>query len=533
MQTTLVACCYESGNFNYPLGALSVQASLNARGHAAALENYTLSDDPVRAATKTTGKIVGCSVYLWNRQWFDLFAKTLKERNPSVILFAGGAEVTANPSSFPFGLWDFIVVGEGEEAVPRAVEEMEQGKTVKPGDGIVTKGSAITASCPEELSSLPSVLLSHAADKLLKTCPTVLWELTRGCPFHCGFCFESHGVRTVRHYPFERIAEELDYLLSHKVKDIFILDPTFNMDKERTKSILRLLVSKAQGVHFTFENRAELLDDEIISLFSQLDCSLQIGMQSANPKTLALVGRNAKQEQFEKNVKSLAKKNITFGLDLIIGLPEDTLTSFEHSLDTAISLRPSNIDIFLLSLLPGTMLCEKAEELHLIGDKENPYLVRKTAAMDEKDIKDALRLKKACDLFYTKGQSYMWFSVLTDAVGAKPHRLLSLFADYLDATGEERDIYEMQDDFVRKLLKQLGKKNLLPALTSYMELYQGIAFLLETGESPVIDLAYDPNELCDLETQSLEEFVETHKAQKESLAIVREDDGSISFLPQG
>jgi len=533
MTIELVSCCYEKGNFSFPLGALCIKEALLSHSIPCTVRNASLSDNPQKTADSIHTDIVGVSVYLWNRQWFDTFVDELVRKNRNVILFAGGAEVTANPGSFDLDIYRFLSLGEGEESVPRAISALLRGEAVTPGDGIVTKGSPFSFSCPQDLSTLPSVLLAHAADTYIKESDTVLWELTRGCPYHCAFCFESKGLHSVRHFPMERIEAELAYLVSHHVHDVFVLDPTFNMDKERTKTILRMLAEKAKGIHFTFENRAELLDKEMAHLYGQLDCSLQLGMQSSDQQVLNTIDRATKAEAFEKGVALLRDEGITFGLDVIIGLPGDSLEGFCRSLDYAISQKPNNIDIFLLSLLPGTTLAERAESLGLVHDRQSPYQLKDSPTFPHADLLKALELKEATDLFYTKGQAYQWFPILEAASGLPAHRLMGLFSSFRTFLGEnDLDVYELQDRFVRGLLKKLGKTAYLPVLTSYMELYQGIAFLLETGESPIINLLYDPNDLSKLETLSLEEFLTTVKRQPCTLGILQNPDGSIEFVDQ-
>ncbi|MCH3907643.1 MAG: cobalamin-dependent protein [Sphaerochaeta sp.] len=97
MTVELVSCCYERGNFSFPLGALCVQEALRQAGIPSHLSNCYLSDDPRKAASRISADVVGISVYLWNRSWFDQFVTALKKRNPQVILFAGGTEVTGQP----------------------------------------------------------------------------------------------------------------------------------------------------------------------------------------------------------------------------------------------------------------------------------------------------------------------------------------------------------------------------------------------------------------------------------------------------
>ncbi len=546
MKIQIVSCCLEEGNLSYPLGALSIQAAIEShptlKHHRCSLGSYTLEDDPIQAANdsaQSDATHIGCSIYLWNRAWFERFAHHLKEVAPSVTLFAGGTEVTANPRSFDLDIYDFLTLGEGEQSTTLALSQLLAGKEPQ-GQGILTKAGELSYAFPQDLGKLDSVLLSGLASSFVKPGASVLWEMTRGCPFSCAFCFESKGVRSVRHFAYERIDEELEYLLANQVEEVFILDPTFNMDKKRTTQMLSLLVEKAQEIHFIFELRAELLDAELADLFAQLNCSLQIGLQSSNPDVLKAINRRFDPVVFLEKIALLNERGIVFGLDLIIGLPLDSLALFCSSLDFTVGCKPSNIDIFALSLLPGTKLADDAEKLSIKHLKDSPYTVISTPTYPEADIAKALKLKDACDLFYTKGEASMWMHTLCEAAHCTPSTLFSYFATYTDFLRQNRnidptqmDIYELQEQFVRDLLKKLKRQKYQGPLLSFMELHQGVAFLRETGENPIITIGYELDDLAKLDTMHIEKFVAKHPNQKRrSLGIIEHDDGSIGFVDQ-
>lgn len=66
-----------------------------------------------------------------------------------------------------------------------------------------------------------------------------------------------------------------------------------------------------------------------------------------------------------------------------------------------------------------------------------------------------------------------------------------------------------------------------------MELHQGVAFLRETGENPIISISYDLDDLAKLDTMHIENFLAKHPKQKvQTLGIIEHDDGSIGFVEQ-
>ena len=85
---------------------------------------------------------------------------------------------------------------------------------------------------------------------------------------------------------------------------------------------------------------------------------VSMGVQSFNDEELRAVGRRHTSRQAIDAYDMLAD---TFGsdavsVDLILGLPGQTMETLQESLSTAISLKPGHISIYILSYEPGTRL---------------------------------------------------------------------------------------------------------------------------------------------------------------------------------
>lgn len=530
------SCSIEKSTMSFPMGALCIKAAINQSGllpHAV-LEQHLVSDDPCHAANLAAKRgpwAVGVSVYIWNSSWFEMFCRCLKRISPDTLVFAGGPQAIDYVNGLPEYL-DFAVLGEGELSTVQVLESVLDGIGLGcvSTNGVVTRTflSPVNSDLPD-LAALQSPFLSGEADCVIDGYDSVLWEMTRGCPFACAFCFESRGRRLVRDYPFERIEGELGYLASHGVRNVFVLDPTFNLNPERAKRILSLLVCNApEEMHFTFEIRAELLDDELADLFARLNCSLQIGLQSSEPQVLAMIGRRFDGRLFSSKVGLLVERGVPFGLDVIIGLPKDDLDGFSKTIDYAVSLKPSNIDCFLLSLLPGTELAQRALELGLESHGNVERTILRTPSFSEEDIQKALSIKTGMDLFFTKGQSGMWIHSVLEALDVSASGLFVLFMKWIGSNSidaDSEDIWVLQDRFVEDMFVSRGKGELLDAIKSYMELHQGICFVTDTGETAEIDLSYDLSDLSKLDWMSLSEFSSTCERKPCHLMVVMEEDG--------
>jgi hypothetical protein len=402
-----------------------------------------LQDSPEACADRILAsepQYVGFSMYVWNRTLALAIARALKARQPDLVIFAGGSEATADLQGV---LADpsvsFVLPGEGEELIVEALGLLRQG--VAPEDV-----QALIHPAPvTDLATLVSPFLDGTLD--ITAYSGQLWELSRGCPFTCDFCFESRGGSGTRRIPMERVTAELARFEAAEVSQIFVLDPTFNYNRKQAKEVLRLIKGTAPGIHFFFEIRSEFLDRELARLFASIKCTLQIGLQSSRPEVLRKIGRTMDPEDFQSKILLLHEAGATYGFDLIYGLPGDTLDGFLESLDFALALAPNHLDLFRLSVLPGTRLLETAPGFGLEHEADNPYQVLASPTFSREDMARAERVARACDLFYNQGKAVPWFGLVQGALGVPPSVFFTRFADHLEAH-PAGDVTTLQRDFV-------------------------------------------------------------------------------------
>lgn len=349
-------------------------------------------------------KVVGFSIYLWNREFYKKLTKAIKDINKKVIIIAGGAEIRSSYKKLLKCGIDYTLQGEGEEVFLEFLNAIDKNKKPEVIKGINDSVNRFI----KNINSIPSPLLSKTID--IKGRDGYLWELSRGCPFSCDFCFESRGTEGVRYYTLDRVEKELNEIIKMKVPQVFVLDPTFNKDLPRAKKILRLIKKKRCSTHFHFEVRAEFLDNEIAELFAAIGASIQIGIQSGSDEVLKKVNRRLNRKLFTEKINLLNRHGVVFGLDLIYGLPGDNYHGFKNSMEYVLSLQPNHVDIFPLAVLPGTALKDNAESLKLTYLKEPPYTVINSPSFSAKDMKKSELLKLSCDYIYNYAKSTGWLS---------------------------------------------------------------------------------------------------------------------------
>lgn len=513
-----------------PLGAARVAAVLGAKAAVLVVAPGETPEDFIRRIAEAKPIIAGFSVYLWSREFLCTSSRGLKKLLPDTLLLAGGPEASADPKGLmEAGAFDAVLAGEGESVIWAIFDEFTEKKlnfgSWKNIDGLYLRGQKIPRvgrSPSAGLSSLPSPYLSGHLDP--REYHGALWELSRGCPFTCTYCYESRGEKLSRSVTLAQAEQDLEFLDSHGADRVFVLDPTFNVNKKRTLAILDLIARVAPDLHYDFEVRAELLDREQAEAFSRVNTALQIGLQSASNKVLHLVGRDIKPGQFREKLRYLDEAGVIFGLDLIIGLPGDTPTGFLESLDFALSCRPNHLDMFRLAILPGTTLAADARGFGIDHDPESPYLVRSTPDFSASDLSAAELIASVCMLFYNRGRAVTWFSQVLRLLGWKAGYFFSWCKNELDSQilqdseGSE-SISMWQAKVLVKACKTAGLTWAAKACQS-LALYHGAwARAMAEGIETVLDLDYLPEDLEGAALVNLKDWARGAKIQRRRYRI--------------
>ncbi len=179
--------------------------------------------------------------------------------------------------------------------------------------------------------------------------------------------------------------------------EIYLMDPIFNLNAWRAKEICRFVAAhNDRRVAFHAEIWAEFVDEDMARLFSEAHFQfLEVGLQTTDDTALATVERRLRVKAFTDGIGYLKQYKLKFELQLILGLPGETMASFRKSLDFAGSLDPHDLAVFPLMVLPGTDLWNKAQALQLDFDPEPPYEIRSHFSMSASDIRHGWRMIEA------------------------------------------------------------------------------------------------------------------------------------------
>jgi hypothetical protein len=343
----------------------------------------TLGDQGLlQAVLEREPDMVGFTCYLWNIERSLWLAQRIKMVRPDVKVLLGGPEITAdNRWVLENAAVDYAISGEGEFAFAKLLHALQDRA------GARTELPAPCDNDPHLVIDPLDAVSSPYVEGILDAGEhrTLLLETVRGCRFGCKYCYYSKRSAALRYLSPGEIEANLRHAIERGVREVYLLDPTINQRPDFC-DFLRLLARCNTDRQLTFsgELRAEGIDAEAAGLLRAANfAELEIGLQSVDPQAQRLMGRNVDFAAWQRGVHALLVEGIRVRLDLILGLPGDTAESIRRGIDCLARFRPeAEIQIFNLSVLPGTEFRRDAAALGLKYQARPPYYVYQTPTLD-------------------------------------------------------------------------------------------------------------------------------------------------------
>lgn len=404
-------------NAKYVHSALALyclKSSLNAAGIASEIREYSINQhltDLVADLFRQQPDVLGLACYIWNRREVLQLARTLKTVLPDCKIILGGPEATYEAGTLLRDCpWiDYVVMGEGEETMLQLVRALqtEQAELAKLSGIAWRDGGRIVEGVAQVVADLDALPFPYDADDFERLNGKILYyETSRGCPYSCQYCLSS-ATQGVRFRSFANVRPELDEFLRRNVRQVKLVDRTFNAKPEHYQPIWRYLAAQETATLFHFEIAADILRPEDISLLAALPegrFQLEIGVQSTNPETLRAIQRNNNWERLTANVTALrAAGNVHLHLDLIAGLPYEGYASFANSFNEVYALAPHMLQLGFLKMLPGSGIRRMAAEHDYRFLDIPPYEVLANRWIGYAELLRLKTVEDAVERFYNSG----------------------------------------------------------------------------------------------------------------------------------
>lgn len=377
-----------------------MRAMLETLPYRTEIYNCTLKDDHSDILSELIAKnpdILCASVYIWNRAYLERLLSAVASLRPRIKIIIGGPEAPYLKAPHRYTL----IKGPGELAFKRLAES----------------GFQIHEDCIEAenylLKEIPFPYREE--DKRDLEGKLVYYETGRGCPYGCVYCLSAQDPRrefrfdTSNPRDLEKLHRELDSLIALKPKTLKFVDRSFNINKDLAHRIWEYMIDREDACICHFEIYPDLITDDDIRILKKVKPGrfrFEIGIQTCNPEALKASGRNTDwQKSKEQLLKLKEETHILMHCDLLIGLPGDSYQWVIDSLDQLMEIRPAELQLGLLKILPDTPMLSVARERGYIWEEIAPYKVLQSDTMSFEEIIHLDRLAHVINLYWNKADT--------------------------------------------------------------------------------------------------------------------------------
>ena len=397
-----------------------------------------LTTDILRDIIFEKPNVILFSVYIWNIEFTLKVIQEIKKILPKVFIGVGGPEVSYRAEEIlqENKFIDCVISGEGEISTCELLINLNKNFDLEKNefnsfdfniDGIYFRNKNFAPRNP--IQNLDELFFAYPQLKISENDKTensiqeenldvnnriFYYESSRGCPFRCSYCLSSID-KSVRNRSLEKVFEDLQIFLDAKVKLVKFVDRTFNLNEDRTIAIWNFIKDNHNGITmFHFEIAAQQLSEKMLQTIKDFPKGImqfEIGIQSTNEKTLDAIGRPANLPKLIEKIKQIPK-TIHSHLDLIAGLPHESICEFKNSFDFVIKLKPDMLQLGFLKILSGTQMETFAKENDYQFSATPPYEVLSTPYISYFDLQFLKDVEEVLDIFYNSNNFEFTFNYI-------------------------------------------------------------------------------------------------------------------------
>jgi len=310
--------------------------------------------------------------------------RAVKDYSVDIPVVMGGAHTKIFPKeTVELPSVDYVCEGDGEKTIVLMVQALLKGKSLKGIPNLWTKEGgqgipptqlvpAYTEADEAETPELGLIDLNKYSHPFLFNGPGLIPIATgRGCPYRCTFC-NSAGKKPLLKTP-SKIAEEIVRgVKTSGVKNVFLIDDTFNLSVKRFKDVCEEILKADIGIHWAFRGRVDKMDDETLALAKKSGLRhISFGVEDVTDEGLRAVKKGIEISDVLRAFELCKKHKIHASANFIVGLPHNQGVETAARLRAFIAkLAPTTVQISVLMLVPGSEIFEQALAKNVITDHE-------------------------------------------------------------------------------------------------------------------------------------------------------------------
>ncbi|HPM77545.1 MAG TPA: radical SAM protein [bacterium] len=363
-------------NTTAPLGLAYLAGALAAAGYRPKIYDVEVShrDEPtlLAAVAEFAPAAIGVSATSPVIVEATRLARTIGRRMSKPLILGGphisavGADALRDDSPFAYGL-----LGDAEQTFPALLQALSDGADVShiPGAVVRRDGQAIvneTHQPPADLDALPQPSFpgiewrryrwSVPGAGLRIAVPIIA---SRGCPYHCQFCFRDQRRRGVQRRQAANIVEEMRQRLAETPARHFVfVDDFLTGDREIINELCDRCRALTPAFSWEGDTRADAVNDELLRAMRRAGCvRLNFGVESGDPEILRRLGKQTDLRVVREAFAAAKRAGLETRGTFILGTAHETRATVRRTLRLAAGLRELDQPYISIAIpYPGTRL---------------------------------------------------------------------------------------------------------------------------------------------------------------------------------
>lgn len=320
--------------------------------------------------------LIGFSCYMWNMEYNKILAEAVKKKFPDCIIVFGGQQIPPGEKILEELYYvDLLIHHEGEIPFRNILRAYNGVYSLENVGSLSFRQNGVIINNPPETSrefDFPSPYQSGFFDRILEEYPNLdfvpLLETNRGCPNYCTYCSWGRMSGKVRLFPLERVFFDIEWVSRHKMEFLGAADANFGLFP-RDEIIVDKLIEQKQEHGYPKKFQVSYAKDSPENVFriteklnkNGMDKGVTLSFQSMSPTVQKYIGRsNMLIEQFKDLNRKYLRAGIATYTDLILGLPGETLESFNSGIEELLEMgQHTSLFIHLCEWLPCSEMGQK------------------------------------------------------------------------------------------------------------------------------------------------------------------------------